>query len=239
MAKIERHVIDCASDEDDRLAARVRQSKLVKDIRILACQFGEQYLRLVHLLPNLLHDRTGVKQIVGTHRLETSLLDRRLVELLVVAVVPAAERHKHEARVEEFASRGRLGAGRRSRLRLVQRNLNFLRRKALQDRLAGRRCCEGLQILEILFEDGDEVLKAITRDLEVARERIRKILVFGNRLPGVVLGDFLEQINLFKRRSERLLSLLRRTRRNDVCADFLQTDGRSVAASRDKPVLVG
>ncbi len=55
MAEIERDIFDPRCSEYDRLSSGMGKTKFVKDIRVFVGDVRKQDLRLLNLLPNLLH----------------------------------------------------------------------------------------------------------------------------------------------------------------------------------------
>src|SRR5215472_8340585 len=79
------------------------KTQLVKYVRILSRQVCEKHLRFIYLLPDLLNDTSGRKDLVPAHGLEAGLFDGWNENLLVVNIVPLSERHHDKATVEELA----------------------------------------------------------------------------------------------------------------------------------------
>src|SRR5437868_10622489 len=101
MPQIKWHVIYPTACEYNRFPSGVREAKFVEHIRILVGEFCQKHLRLFNFFPDLLHDTPSREQLVRPYRLETGFADRRHINLLVVAVVPRAEWHHYETRIEK------------------------------------------------------------------------------------------------------------------------------------------
>src|ERR1700682_6118729 len=67
MPKVERHIFNLRSCQDNWFLCCVGKTKFIEHIRVLVCEVREQYARLSDLLPDLLNNAPRAKELVSPH----------------------------------------------------------------------------------------------------------------------------------------------------------------------------